>query len=289
MSFSKTLKIELAPFNIGVNSSTPLTLPVLRPAVLPEQDGMGQAAVQEWRWLGRIDCGYFFRDDRMSALEEAYGEYRVRGKCMTKDLVAAITEMDEEGALRIAGEMIDGGRDPLEVLDLSRRAMEIIGERFEMGEFFLPELVMSAEILRQIMEMVEPSLDQTADAVRLGGVVMGTVSGDIHDLGKDIVTFMLDVNGFEVRDLGVDVPPEKFVEAIAEMRPVAVGMSGLLTLAVESMKATVEAIQAAGLRDGVKIMVGGGAIDERIKDYVGADAYGNDAVAAVSLAKEWRG
>ena len=118
-------------------------------------------------------------------------------------------------------------------------------------------------------------------------MVIGSVKGDIHDIGKNIVTFMLDVNGFEVHDLGVDVPAEKFVGAIKEVQPEIVGMSALLTTAFESIKNTVGVIEDAGLGDQIKIMVGGGAVDEKVKEYTGADAYGADAVAAANLSKEW--
>jgi 5-methyltetrahydrofolate--homocysteine methyltransferase len=120
-------------------------------------------------------------------------------------------------------------------------------------------------------------------------VIIGTVEGDIHDIGKNIVTFMLDVNGFEVHDLGIDVPVQRFIDAIKEIQPEVVGLSGFLTLAFDSMKKTIEAIQNVGLRNKVKIMIGGGQIDERVRDYTGADAYGLDAVAAVSLCKKWIG
>jgi 5-methyltetrahydrofolate--homocysteine methyltransferase len=124
---------------------------------------------------------------------------------------------------------------------------------------------------------------------KLGRVVIGTVQGDIHNIGKNIVIFMLDVNGFEVRDLGVDVAPQKFVEAIRDFQPQVVGLSGFLTLAFDAMKETVEAIQTAGLRDEVKIVIGGGQVSEEISQYVGADAYGKDAMSGVSLAKKWVG
>jgi methanogenic corrinoid protein MtbC1 len=148
---------------------------------------------------------------------------------------------------------------------------------------------MGGEILRQIQEVAKPKIKGEATGKKLGKVVFGTVAGDIHDLGKDIVEFMLDVNGFEVHDLGVDVSADKFVTAIKEDKPQIVGMSCLLTVAFDSMKATVEAIKAAGLRDGVKVMIGGGTTDEQVKSYAGADAYGKDAVAAVTLAKKWAG
>ena len=144
-------------------------------------------------------------------------------------------------------------------------------------------------MLRQISDMVKPMLKGEIETQRLGKVVIGTVEGDIHDIGKDIVVFMLDVNGFEVIDLGIDVPGQKFVDAIKESEAPVVGLSGFLTLAFDSMKNTVEAISEAGLRDKVKIMIGGGQIDEEVREYTGADAFGSDAMEAVSLTKKWIG
>jgi 5-methyltetrahydrofolate--homocysteine methyltransferase len=205
-------------------------------------------------------------------------------------LIEAIVDMREEDAVRTATEMLDKGISPLEVLDACHEAMAAIGQRFEEGTYFLPELLLAGEMLGQISDKVKPRLQAQAGAQKkLGRVVIGTVAGDIHDIGKNIVTFMLDANGFEVRDLGVDVPPPKFVEAIRDFRPQVVGLSGFLTLAFDAMKETVEAIKAAGLRDGVKIMIGGGQVNDKIQAYAGADAYGRDAVTGVSLAKKWVG
>jgi methanogenic corrinoid protein MtbC1 len=208
---------------------------------------------------------------------------------MSKKLVNAIAEMREQEALGIAREMVEGGSDPMEVLDAAREAMGIIGQRYEQGTYFLPELILSGVMLNQITEIVKPVLAEAAKVERHGKVVIGTVEGDIHDIGKDIVVFMLDVNGFEVLDLGIDVPPQKFVEAINDFQPQVVGLSGFLTLAFDAMKDTVEAIKKAGQRDKVKIMIGGGQISEEIRKHTGADAYGKDAVAGVSLVKEWVG
>ena len=205
-------------------------------------------------------------------------------------LVDVIVDMQEKEALTLATEMLDSGTDPMKVLNLGREAMEIIGQRFEKGEYFISELLMGGEILQQIQTAVKPKIKAEATKEKkLGKVIIGTVAGDIHDLGKDIVEFMLDINGFEVHDLGVDVAPAKFVEAIKEVKPQVVGMSCLLTIAFDSMKETVEAIKAAGLRDSVKIMIGGGMTDEQVLGYSGADARGKDAVAAVTLAKKWTG
>jgi len=164
-----------------------------------------------------------------------------------------------------------------------------VGKRFADSEYFISDLMYSGEILRGITDMVKPRLAEETDFKRLGKVVMGTVAGDIHDIGKNIVVFMLDVNGFEVYDLGVDVPAQKFVDKIKESGAPIVGLSGFLTLAYDSMKQTVEAIKNAGLRDKVKVMIGGGQITEQVMKYTGADAYGKDAMVGVSLAKKWTG
>jgi trimethylamine corrinoid protein len=203
-------------------------------------------------------------------------------------LVDAIVDMREEDAVRMANEMLDKGTSPLKILDDCREAMAIVGKRFEAGEYFVPELIFAGEILRRISEVIKPKLAETTEtAKKRGKIVIGTVQGDIHDIGKNIVTFMLDVNGFDVKDLGVDVPAQKFVDAVKEFQPQVVGLSGFLTLAYDPMKNTVRALEDAGLRDQVKIMIGGGQMDEKIRQYTNADAYGKDAMAAVALAKSW--
>ena len=208
---------------------------------------------------------------------------------MSHELVEAMAGMKEQEALALAKKMLDGGEDPLKILDLCREAVEVVGKRFEEGKYFLPELMMAGEMLKQISDMAKPLIQTEQKVERSGKVLIGTVEGDIHDIGKDIVVFLLDVNGFEVHDLGVDVPRQKFVDAIKEVEPQVVGMSGLLTLAYDAMKNTVEAIAEAGLRGNVKIMIGGGGMSEEVREYAGADAYGADAMAAVNLSKEWTG
>ena len=208
---------------------------------------------------------------------------------MAKDLVNTLADLKEEEALRIVEEKLRAGEDPLKILGDARGGMEIVGKRFANSEYFIPDLIYSGEILKEITDLVRPKLTKAAEVKRLGKVVFGTVAGDIHDIGKDIVVFMLDVNGFEVYDLGVDVPAQKFVEKVKESGAPIVGLSGFLTLAFDSMKETIEAIKAAGLRDGVKIMIGGGQISEEIRKYTGADAFGKDAMTGVTLAKKWVG
>jgi len=164
-----------------------------------------------------------------------------------------------------------------------------VGKRFADKEYFIPDLVYSGEILQEITTIVKPRLKAAVETKRRGKIIIGTVAGDIHDIGKNIVTFMLDINGFEVYDLGVDVSPETFVEKIRETGAEIVGLSGFLTLAYDSMKETVATINGAGLRDRVKLMIGGGQMSDEITKYTGADAYRPDAVTAVLLAKEWMG
>lgn len=206
---------------------------------------------------------------------------------MSQELIHAITEMEEDEAMAIARKLLDSGTPPMEILDDCRTALNIVGDRFACGESFIPELMLAGEMLTNITAMVKPHLAQEAAAQKLGKVVIGTVKGDIHSIAKDIVAFMLDLNGFEVTDLGVDVPPEKFVEAVKKTGATIVGLSGFLTLAYDPMKETVQALKKAGLP--VKVMIGGGQVDEQIVKYTSADAYGKDAMAAVSLAKAWIG
>ncbi len=173
-------------------------------------------------------------------------------------------------------------------MDDVRKAMKIIGDKFSSKEYFLPELIMSGEILKQIFDAIGPKLKELQSSTeKRGKVLLGTVFGDIHDIGKDVVKFMLDANGFEVLDLGIDVPADKFIESLKEYKPDVLALSGFLTLAFDSMKEIIEKLKAAGLRERVKIMIGGGTVDERIVDYVGADEYGQSAVDAVNIATKW--
>ena len=205
------------------------------------------------------------------------------------ELVEAIANMKEQEALVLAEKMLNQGEDPFKVLELCRQAVEAIGKQFELGNYFLPELIMAGEMLKAISKSAEPFIKGEIEdsAEPIGKVIIGSIEGDIHDIGKDIVIFMLDANGFEVHDLGVDVAPLTFVEAIRKNQPQIVGMSALLTTVFDSFKNTVEAITEAGLRHQVKIMIGGGTVTDEVRKFSSADAYGQDAVAAVNLAKKW--
>ncbi len=206
---------------------------------------------------------------------------------MSEELINAIAEMDDEQAVRLTKELLAQGVDPVSILGDCRAAMEIVGKRFESGEYFISELILAGETLKAISAEVKPLIKQDAGGNKLAKILVGTVKGDIHDIAKDIVVFMLDVNGFEVKDLGIDVPVETFVSEVKTWQPDIVALSGFLTLAYTSMKETVEAIEAAGLRDKVKIMVGGGTVDAAVCSYAKADGWGTDAMTAVSLAKQW--
>jgi len=206
---------------------------------------------------------------------------------MAVNLVNALADLKEEEALKIVKDRLNAGEEPLKILEDARKGMELVGKRFADSEYFIPDLVYSGEILRAVTELVKPKLTKAAESKKLAKIVFGTVAGDIHDIGKDIVVFMLDVNGFEVIDLGVDVPVRKFVDKIKETNAPIVGLSGFLALAFDSMKETIEAMQKAGLRDKVKVMIGGGQMSDEIRKYTGADAYGKDAMAGVALAKKW--
>jgi trimethylamine corrinoid protein len=208
---------------------------------------------------------------------------------MNDKLVNLMADLMEDETIALVKDLIEKGGDPMEILNDARSAMEVVGKRFETSEYFIPDLMMAGEILKGISDIVKPLLEKESGGSKKGKVLIGTVAGDIHDIGKDIVTFMLDVSGYDVLDIGIDVPVPVFIEKIKEFNPQVVGLSGFLTLAYDSMKRTVEAMEAEGIRDKVKIMIGGGQMDDEVRKYVTADAYGKDAIAAVNLCKQWIG
>ncbi|KPK31150.1 MAG: hypothetical protein AMK69_01290 [Nitrospira bacterium SG8_3] len=210
---------------------------------------------------------------------------------MAEELTKLLADLKEKEALDLTKKSLEEGKDPMEIMVAAREGMKIVGARFAEEVYFIPDLVFSGKILKGIAQLAEPFLkkDMENQGERVGKIVIGTVEGDIHDIGKDLVVFMLDISGYEVFDLGIDVPKQKFIDAIKETGCKVVGLSGFLTLAYDSMKETVDAIKEAGLRDQIKVMIGGGQIDEQIMDYTGADAYGQDAMEAVELANQWYG
>ena len=201
-----------------------------------------------------------------------------------------IVELNEVKVIELLKDKLAKNEEIIVIMDEVKIAMKEIGRKFEQKEYFLPDLIMSGEILRQIFEVIGPRIkeSETSDEKK-AKILLGTVAGDIHDIGKDVVKFMLESSGYDVLDLGVDVPSDVFVEKMKEYKPDVVALSGFLTLAFDSMKETVQKMKEAGLRDSVKIMIGGGTVDENIVSYVGADAFGESAVSAVNLTKGWTG
>lgn len=203
---------------------------------------------------------------------------------MANELSHLLADLDEDGVLSAVKERLGNGDDPLKLVEECRAGMAVVGERYERGEYFLSDLVMSAEVFKSAIEIIEPRLKGGMAASSKGTVVMGTAHGDIHDIGKNIVTAMLRCSGFLVHDLGVDVPPQAFVDKVKETGAKVVGVSVLLTTSFNSLKQTVEALRAAGE---TKVLIGGGPVSGIVVSHVGADGWGKDAMEAVNLCKKY--
>jgi 5-methyltetrahydrofolate--homocysteine methyltransferase len=203
-----------------------------------------------------------------------------------RDIYDKVIVGDAEGVRTLTTQALEQGLVPEELLNEALiAAMAEVGDRFEKREFFVPEMLIAARAMKAGVEVLRPRL--AAESLGAAGkVIIGTVTGDLHDIGKNLVVMMLEGAGFQVIDLGVDVSADAFVEAINEHSPQLLGMSALLTTTMLSMKSTLEAIESAGLRDRVKVMVGGAPVTQRYADEIGADIYGQDANAAVRKAKE---
>ncbi len=185
--------------------------------------------------------------------------------------------------------LLDRGTDAGTILnDALIQAMDEVGDLYQHGEYFLPELLISARAMQRALDILKPRLAQQG-VTSIGKVVIGTVHGDLHDLGKNLVNMTLEGAGFEVIDLGTDVPPDKFITAIKEHRPLVVGMSALITTTLPAMKATIDAITSAGLRSKVKIMVGGAPVTSEYAREIGADYYGPDSTSGKNFARSVAG
>ncbi len=206
---------------------------------------------------------------------------------MDKQLLSQkLADLDEEGTLMAVRQELAAGADPLAILDACREGMIQVGKRYETNEYFVSDLMLAGEIFKQVSEALGPVL--TAGAIgSKGKVVIGTVQGDIHDIGKDLVVNMIKANGYDVTDLGVDVSPDKFITTLKETGATVLGLSGLLTIGYDAMRKTIAALDEAGLRPQVKVMIGGGPINAEVCTYTGADAWGSDAQGAVVLCEEW--
>jgi len=201
------------------------------------------------------------------------------------ELVDALVDCDEEETLRIVREKIESQTPVSEIITECNVAMSELGQRFEDGDAFIPDLMFAGMLMNQIVDLLEPLMKNEVVDPNQKTLLIGTVKNDIHDIGKNITTMIFQGAGFKVVDLGVDVPPEKFVEAIREYKPVVVGMSLLLTTCYQSVFDTIEAIKNAGLRDSVKICVGGAAASQLLADKAGCDYYGATAVDTLRWAR----
>jgi methylmalonyl-CoA mutase cobalamin-binding domain/chain len=205
-------------------------------------------------------------------------------------LIKAMGDLDDEGVVACVKSMLSAGAEPLHIVELCRKGFEIVGKRYETREYFLSGLIISDDIFSSVFDLLERSgCFQPSEEEMLGKVILGAPLGDVHDIGKGIVSQLLRYSGFEVIDLGVNVRPAGFLEAAVESGAAVVGISTLITVAYESLRETVVEMQREGLRERVKIMLGGGAVSQRVCEYVGADAWSRDAADAVKFARAFTG
>jgi methylmalonyl-CoA mutase cobalamin-binding domain/chain len=201
-------------------------------------------------------------------------------------LAQAMRDLEEQRVYDLVDEKVKAGVPPIEIVTILNEGMVAVGQLFSERTYFISQLLYSAEILENVMNKLKPLLAGAVKGGSAGKVIIGTVKGDIHDIGKNIVVTLLRGAGFDVIDLGVDVPAEKFVASIKESGAKVVGLSALLNLTYPEMKNVVDAINQAGIRDKVKIIVGGTPVNEQVREYAGADFYAEDAVAGVNLCKK---
>lgn len=204
-----------------------------------------------------------------------------------KMISEALAELEDDDFLDGIKNAIDSGVNPQAIVDACSAGIEVVGNYFEEGEYFVGDLVYSADLLKKGMTILEPLLSEGSGKT-IGKVVIGTAKGDLHDIGKNIFASMLQAASFEVHDLGVDVPPERFVEKVKEVKPDIVGISGLLTLSINMMGATVKALEEAGVRD-LKVMIGGNIVNDHAQALTSADTWCNNASKGVKQCKQWMG
>jgi methanogenic corrinoid protein MtbC1 len=207
----------------------------------------------------------------------------------TAKLKQIVGELNEDGVNKILDQFIaskPSGDDAQKVVEACQQGMEIVGSYFEKGEYFVGDLIFAGELLTSAIEKLKPLLGEGGSGNR-GVVVLGTVEGDIHDIGKNIFKGMAEAAGLKVVDIGIDQAPATFVKAVKENKPKVVGLSGVLTLSIDSMKRTVEALKEAGLRDSVKITIGGNAVNQEACNYIGADAWSKNAAEAAKVCGSW--
>lgn len=201
---------------------------------------------------------------------------------MEDELQIAMADLDEEKTLMLVEERIRAGCTSLEIIESCRRGVEIVGEKYSDSYYFLSDLIMAEEILKEVMQILEPHITVNGSPKGIS-VVMGTIEGDIHDLGKNIVIYLLRSSGFQVHDLGVDVRPERFIQAVNETKASILGISVLLSFCIGSIKKVVDLLVDAGLRDKVKVVVGGYPVNQQVQEFTGADFYANDVAEALKI------
>ncbi|MDR3600760.1 MAG: cobalamin-dependent protein [Desulfosporosinus sp.] len=204
---------------------------------------------------------------------------------MEDELQIAMAELDEDKTLLLVTERVQAGYTSMEIIESCRRGVEIVGEKYSDSHYYLSDLIMSEEILKEVMQILEPYIPVNA-AQKGRSIVMGTIEGDIHDLGKNIIIYLLRSAGFQVNDLGVDVTPERFIKAVDETKASILGISVLLSFCVGSIKKVVDLLVDAGLRDKVKVVVGGYPVNQQVKEFTGADFYANDVTEALKIYHE---
>jgi 5-methyltetrahydrofolate--homocysteine methyltransferase len=202
-------------------------------------------------------------------------------------LAGAVSDMDDETAVRLTQEALAVGTEPTAIIEQALRVgITMVGDRFACGEAFVPELMLAAKTMKAALEILKPALAKAqTQAKSLGLVVIGTVVGDLHDIGKDLVISMLEMSGFEIIDLGVDVPAQRFVQSVEEHRPQVVGLSALMSTSIREQSKVIEALAVAGLREGVKVIVGGAATTPEWAESIGADGYSDNAVDAARMVR----
>jgi len=199
-------------------------------------------------------------------------------------LINAIANLEEDRAIAIVKKKIEEGETAFDIIEQCRKGVEIVGKRYSQGEYYLSDLIMSEAILKEVVAIVEPHFPVIETESRNGiKIIMGTIEGDIHDLGKNIVIYLLRSSGYRVYDLGVDVPPERFVEAIKETGAKIVGVCVLLTFCIGYVKKLVDLLEETGLREKVTVVVGGYPVDEQVKEFTGVDYVSNDGVIAMEI------
>lgn len=209
------------------------------------------------------------------------------GETAANQLAEALAELDEPKVLQLVDQILsESPESASQAITAIKSGMDKVGERFQSGEYFLAEMIFAAEVVKGVMPGLRDAL-KAGTQKTIGKILLGTVKGDIHDIGKNLVAVIMTAAGFEVVDLGIDVRPNSFVAAIKEHQPNIVGLSGLLTLSIDPMKETVDAINEAGLHDQVKVIIGGNPITQQIHEMVGADAWTNNAAEGVAICKKW--